>query len=259
MAFEQTVPVTSVAGKIATTTDAFLGGRLSLRQPAEGYRAAIDPVLLAAAVPANPGDRIVDLGCGIGTAGFCLLARLPGIRCTGIDLQQVLVSLALENARANGLADRYQALCGSILDAELLSTVSGADAVIVNPPYLPRGEVSLSAYPIKALANVESDAVLADWVMAAIRILRPGGAATFIHRADRLPELLALMRDGLGSFVILPIHPKAGTAASRVIVRGLREKKGPAKLLAPLILHEADGHYTAMAETVLRHGEAIIL
>ncbi|HEX9446567.1 MAG TPA: methyltransferase, partial [Dongiaceae bacterium] len=237
---------------IPTSTDAFLGGRLSLRQPAEGYRAAIDPVLLAASVPAAAGARFVDLGCGVGTAGLCLLARVPGISCIGLDLQQMLVSLALENAAANGLADRYQALCGSILAEPSLVDLRGADEAIANPPYLPRGEASISAHPVKALANVESDAVLADWVAAAASIVRPGGAVTFIHRADRLPELLSLMHDKLGSLIVLPIQPKAGQPASRVIVRGRKGKRAPAKLLAPLILHEASGAYTAEAELVLR-------
>jgi tRNA1(Val) A37 N6-methylase TrmN6 len=169
------------------------------------------------------------------------------------------VSLALENAQSNGLTDRYAALCGSILDATLLSQVGGADGVIANPPYLPRGEASISAHPIKALANVESDAVLADWVAAAIRLLRPGGSATFIHRADRLPELLALMRDGFGGLAILPIQAKSEAAASRVIVRGSKGTRAPATLLAPLVLHAPDGTYTAVVEAVLRHAAALAM
>jgi tRNA1(Val) A37 N6-methylase TrmN6 len=238
--------------ELATTQDAFLGGRLTLRQPAEGYRAAIDPVLLAAAIPAKVGDRIVDLGCGVGTAGLCLLTRLPGTSCVGIELQQILAALALENAAANGLAGRYLARCGSIMSRPVLADLSGAEHVIANPPYLPQGEASVSAHPIKALANVESDATLADWVEAASALVKPGGAVTFIHRADRLPDLVACMRERLGSLVILPILPKAGMPASRVILRGRKDKRAPAQLLAPLVLHEPGGAYTAMAEAILR-------
>lgn len=247
------------APAIATTSDGFLGGKLVLRQPAGGYRAAIDPILLAAAIPAKSGDRIVDLGCGVGTAGLCLLTRVAGTSCVGIDLQQVLVSLALENAASNDLAARYQARCGSIVTRSLLTDLRGVDHVIANPPYLPQGEASVSAHPIKALANVESDAGLADWVMAACDIVKPGGSVTFIHRADRLPELVALMRDRLGSLVILPIQPKAEMPASRVIMHGRKGKRGPAKLLAPLILHAVDGVYSVAAEAILRHMAAISL
>lgn len=247
---------------ISTTNDAFLGGRLTLLQPAEGYRAAIDPILLAAAVSAVDGERIVDLGCGVGTAGLCLLSRLPivnctGITCAGIDVQRALIDLAKMNAKTNNLADRYQAHCGSILDRKLMAGLADADQVIANPPYLPKGEASPSDHPIKALANIESDAGLADWVEVAARIVKPGGAVTFIHRADRMPELLALMRAHLGSFVILPIQPKRDTPASRIIVRGRKGKNAPARLLPSLVLHEPDGSYTAEVEAVLRDMAAL--
>lgn len=253
------VPLSAAAGGIAVTTDSFLGGRLSLRQPSEGYRAAIDPVLLAAAVTMPAGARLVDLGCGVGTAGLCVLARLPGTDCIGIDLQPPLVALAKVNAAANGLAERYQLRCGSIRADATLRDLGAVDQVIVNPPYLTQGQASPSAHPIKALANVESDALLSDWVEAAARIVRPGGAVTFIHRADRLPELLALMRERLGSLVILPIQPKAGSDANRVIVQGRKGKRAPARLLAPLVLHEADGRYAAVAQHLLRDGGSLDL
>ncbi|HWT98143.1 MAG TPA: methyltransferase [Terriglobales bacterium] len=247
------------ASGLATTTDQFLGGRLTLQQPHDGYRAAIDPVLLAAAVAAPAGGRIADLGCGVGTAGLCALMRLPGLAGIGIDLQEPLATLAASNATANGLADRYETRHGSILDKTVMVGLGTINQVIVNPPYLPQGEASLSADPIKALANVESDARLADWVAVAARIVRPGGAVTFIHRADRLPELLALMRERLGSLVILPIQPKAGEEAHRVLVQGRKDKRAPARLLAPLVLHTADGTYTDVAQHLLRDAGALEL
>jgi tRNA1(Val) A37 N6-methylase TrmN6 len=247
------------ASNLATTTDAFLGGRLILRQPADGYRAAIDPVLLAASVTAPSSARIVDLGCGIGTAGLCVLARLPTVTCIGVDIQAPLVGLATANAAANGLADRYQARSGSILHSGLLTDLRDVDQVIANPPYLAKGTASPSDHPIKALANVESDAMLADWVAIAAGIVKPGGNVTFIHRADRLPDLLSHMRDRLGSLVILPIQPKTDVAASRVIVRGRREKKAPAVVLPPFILHESDGRYTDQAEAILRGAVALTM
>ena len=256
-----------IPGEIPTTRDAFLGGRLMLRQPADGYRAAIDPVLLAASVTAPAVARIVDLGCGIGTAGLCLLTRLPALTCVGVDIQAPLIDLATANAAENGLADRYQARCGSILDRAVLTGLAyvkqmgvgqlSADQVIVNPPYLPQGEASLSAHPIKALANVESDAALADWVAAAATILRPGGLATFIHRADRLPEVLAYLRDQFGALRILPIQSKAGDPAKRVIVRGQKGSRAPAKLLAPFVMHGESGGFTPAADAILRDGGAL--
>ena len=249
------------------TADKVLGGRVSLFQPAEGYRAAIDPVLLAASVPADVrsgsksagAGRVVDLGCGVGTAGLCLLARLSAFSCLGIDVQPALVDLANRNAATSGLADRYRAKVGNILDDACLRAAGPADHVIANPPYLPRGQASVSDHPVKALANVESDAVLADWVAAAIAIAAPRGHVTFIHRADRLPELLSLMQDRLGDLAILPIQPKPGEPARRVLVRGQRGNHAPARLLAPFVLHEADGRFTSQAEAVLRDAGPILL
>lgn len=246
-------------GGLETTTDAFLGGRLALRQPAEGYRAAIDPVLLAASVIAAGAERIVDLGCGVGTAGLCLLTRLPDVACGGIDLQAALVDLALANAAANGLAGRYRAQTGSILDRDLMARFAGADQAIVNPPYLPKAQASPSAHPIKALANVEFEAVLADWVTVALATVRAGGAITFIHRADRLPELLALLWQKAGALTILPIQSKPGEPARRVIVRGQKGSRAPSRLLAPFTLHLATGGFTPAAEGILRDGGALPL
>jgi len=267
MTDRMTPATTPIAGAKAvpleTSSDAFLGGRLTLRQPLDGYRAAIDPVLLAAAVMAAPGERILDLGCGIGTAGLCLLARLPGTHCCAIDVQQALVELAAANAAANGLGDRYQACCGSILDRAALQAVikpgESVDQVIANPPYLAKDEATVSEHPIKALANVESDAMLADWVEVAARLVRPGGTVTFIHRADRLPDLIGEMRRHLGSLVILPIQPKSDAAATRVLVAGRKGKRAPARLLPALVLHDGAGGYTGAAEAILRGAAAITL
>lgn len=249
---------------VELTLDQVLGGRVTLFQPIEGYRAAIDPVLLAASVPASTmtaggAGRIVDLGCGVGTAGLCLLARLPNVSCLGIDVQPALVDLANRNAAASGLAGRYRAIEGNILDHRRLRDVGPADHVIANPPYLPRGRASVSDHPVKALANVESDAVLADWVAAARAIVAPRGHVTFIHRADRLPELLSLMQECIGGLAILPIQSKPDEPARRVLVRGQRGSRAPSRLLTPVVLHEADGRFTAEAEAVLREAAALAL
>jgi tRNA1(Val) A37 N6-methylase TrmN6 len=238
----------------ATTVDAVLGGRVILHQPASGYRVAIDPILLAAACPAEPGDVIADLGCGVGTAALCLARRIPGARCTGVDVQSELVALANRNACENDLHDRVTFLAGDILDRALPIYARPSDHVILNPPYLRRGTATASANPAKALANIEGEADLAAWVAAAFRAVRPGGTITFIHRADRLPELLALLGMRCGGLVIQPLHPKAGAAAHRVIVGGRRDQRLPGTLLPGLIVHEADGRFSPLTERILRDG-----
>lgn len=251
--------MTSVEHAIAATTDTVLGGRVILRQPLDGYRVAIDPILLAAACPAVAGETLVDLGCGIGTAALCVARRVPGVRCVGIDLQPVLIAFARENATANHLADRVRFLDGDILDAQSPIYAERADQVIVNPPYLPRHRATVSENPIKALANVEGAADLPAWVAAAARVVKPGGRVTFVHRADRLPELLAAFAGQFGGIATLPLYPKDGAAARRVIVSGLLGQRAPAILLPGLTLHETAGDFTPAAQRILRDGGALPL
>jgi tRNA1(Val) A37 N6-methylase TrmN6 len=104
---------------------------------------------------------------------------------------------------------------------------------------------------------VEGEAKLADWVDFAIRMTRPKGGVTFIHRADRLDELLTLFRGRAGGIVVFPLWPKAGREANRVIVRARPAVKTPMRLSPGLVLHKEDGAYTAEALSVLRDGEAL--
>lgn len=239
----------------AISTDRLLGGRLSLKQPQDGYRAAIDPVLLAASVPAEAGDHVLDLGCGVGTAGLCLAARVAGISVLGIDLQGDLVNLANRNAAANALASRVTFRVGDVLSFR----DTGFDHVLVNPPYLARERASISPNPIKAMANVEGAAGLADWVACAIAAVKAGGSVTFIHRADRGDELLALMRRGLGDLRLLKLLPRREAAAKRIILRGVRGASPAFHELGPWVLHEADGRFTPPTEAVLRDAAALPL
>ena len=214
---------------------------------------------MTTACPAQPGETIVDLGCGVGTAALCVAWRVPQVRCAGVDLQGVLIDLAQENARANGLQDRARFIAGDILDFGLDIYRAPADQVIANPPYLKRGNATVSGNPVKAAANVEGDADLDAWVTAAARAVKPGGRVTFIHRADRLPELLAAFATHFGGLVTLPLYPKAGAGAQRVIVSGRSGDRSPAMLAPALILHEADGAFSAAARRILRDGAALTL
>ena len=238
------------------TEDRLLGGRVGLRQPAEGYRAAIDPVMLAAAVAAAPGDRVLDLGCGVGAAALCLLERLPGLRATGLEVQPELAELARHNAGINGRAESFQVMEGSV--AALASGLGGFDHVMTNPPFHRAGRGSPPPGAIKAIANVEGEVDLASWLKAAVALLRPKGWLTVIHRADRLADLVAaLTGTGGGAVRILPLWPKPGRPAGRVIVSARKGSRAPSELLPGLVLHRDDGGYTEAAQAVLRDGGAL--
>lgn len=234
------------------TEDAFLGGRLRLRQPAEGYRAAIDPVLLAAAVPAVAGERVADLGCGVATAALCLLARVPGATVSGLELQAPLAALAAENAALNGCAERLAVALGDVADPPGGFAAGSFDHVMLNPPYLEPGQARAPALELRRIATVEGAPPLEAWLARALALLRPRGSLTVIHRADRLDRLLAALAVGGGDLAVFPLWRRQGENARRVLVQARKGGGGPLRLLPGLVLHEAGGAYTAAAEAVLR-------
>jgi tRNA1(Val) A37 N6-methylase TrmN6 len=236
-----------------------LGGRVRLRQPKSGYRVAIDPVLLAAAVPASSVDTVLDVGCGVGAAALCLATRVPGCRVTGIDMQRDLVRLASDNVVLNDLFGRVSAMQGDLLRPPPRLEPGSFAHVMANPPYLEADSATAPSSPGRAAAQLEGEADLAAWVRFALTMARPKGCLTFIHRADRLEQLLGQLAGRAGEIAVFPLWPGAGKPAKRVIVHARKGVGTPTRLLPGLMLHEPDGRYTAAADAVLRGGEALAL
>lgn len=241
------------------TQDRFLGGRLVLAQPRKGYRAGIDPVLLAAAVPAVAGERVLELGLGAGTASLCLGARVPGLVLCGIETQPAYADLARRNAALNGIA--LEVIEGDLAAMPAALRARSFDHVLMNPPYFPRHGRMPSADPGREAALGEA-LPLAAWVEAAARRLGPGGRLTAILRAERLPELLAAAAR-LGGLEAMPVAPRDGRAATLAILRARKGGRAAFRLLPPLILHagprhERDGDdYRAGPRAILRDGAAL--
>lgn len=226
-----------------------LGERLTLLQPDEGLRTTSDAVLLAAACPVVADENVLDLGCGVGTAGLCVLARLDRVSLVGMDIQEDHVALARQNAIVNGFAERAEFWVHDIRD----DLEERFDQVICNPPYLEAG--THIASPTKSKAMAKGDAILEDWVRAAHRFVKSKGSFTLIHRADYLDRIVRALGKKFGRIEIIPLWPKVGVDAKRVIVRCIKDSKSPAVLSAGLVLHEEDGGYTLAAEKIFRAGE----
>ena len=242
----------------AIREDAVLDGRVRLRQPVAGYRVAVDPVLLAAAVPARAGEHVLDLGTGVGGAALCLLARVPGVRAVGLDLQADLVRLAAGNAVLNDAA--FRPVAGDI--AQPPFPADSVDHVMANPPYLRPETARRSPDAARDRANVEGAAGLDTWIATALRLVRPGGSVTFIHRADRLDALLAFLHGRAGAIEVCPIWPRAGTPtepgdAKRVVVRARAGRRTPLRLAPGLALHDPGGGDSAAARAVLREARSL--
>lgn len=241
--------------------DAFLGGRLQLHQPRAGHRAGTDAILLAAAVPANSVGLAIDSGAGIGAAGLAAALAAPALRLALLEREPHLAALARTNVKANRLEDR-----ASVAEADLLSREScraaglereAADLVLTNPPFLSPEKVRISPDAAKKTAHVIGPGGLDAWISACFALLRPGGTFLMIHRADALQEILHALSPGAGALVVLPIHPSADRAATRILIRALKGRRTPLVLAPPLVLHDANGAFIPQAEA-LHRGEARI-
>lgn len=234
--------------EMAPTEDALLGSRVRLLQPSRGYRVAVDAVLLAAAVDAAPGDRVLDLGAGVGAVGLCLAARVPGCAVVGIELQPALAALAVRNAVLNGAEHRMRTIVHDLAHP-LPSDLTDFDHVATNPPYLAAAVADPSPNASKALATVESSADLARWLAVAVAALKPTGTLTVIHRSDRLEEIVdQLAALGWGEVAIKHLPP-----AARILLCARRSSTPARRTSPPLVLHRPEGGYTDEAEAILRH------
>ncbi len=241
------------------SADAFLGGGLRLYQPAGGHRAGTDAILLAAGVPAGMAGLAIDAGAGVGAAGLAAALAAPGLRLALLEREPDLAALARANIAANALQER-----AFVSEADLLAPAScraaglepqSATLVLTNPPFLSADEVRVSPDPAKASAHVIGAGGLEAWVSACLALLQPGGTFLMIHRADALAAVLHAVARGLGALIVLPIHPAADRAATRILVRGLKGRRTPLRLAPPLVLHEQNGAFTPRAEA-LHRGEA---
>ena len=236
------------------TEDAFLGGQLRLRQPKSGHRAGHDAMLLAAATPARPGDRVVDFGAGVGAAGFALARRVAGVELVLVEIDEALAALARANASANAIAADVIVLdvasTADVFAAVGLSPDS-ADVVLMNPPFNDPARHRASPDRGREVAHVATATTLESWVHAGRRILKSGGVLSLIWRADGLAEVLAALDRGFGSLKILPVHGDATTPAIRVLIRAIKGGKAPTQLHAALMLNDETAKPNQQVQEIL--------
>ena len=235
------------------TEGRLLGGRVRYAQPACGFRSGIEPVLLAAAVPAAPGESVIEGGSGAGAGLLCLAARVGGIEGLGIERDPALAALAQRNAAANS----QPTLNFIAADIARLPRTARADHAFANPPYHP-GAGTASPDPARASAKQGGAEVFAVWTHALATLLRAGGTITLIAPPARVPACLeALARAKCGSGSLYPLWPHAATAAKLVLIQATRLGRGPFRILPGLVLHERAGGYTKAADAILSDGAAI--
>ena len=232
-----------------------LGGRVRYAQPRRGFRSGIEPVLLAATIPARSGQRVLEGGSGAGAALLSLAARVAVLRGVGIEQDAALVSLAQRNTADNGFSE-LEFIAG---DVASLGNTGTFDHAFANPPYhLAPGTPSPDAS--RALAKRGDAATLAAWASALARPLRTRGTLTFIVACAALPaSLAAFAAAGCAPSALLPLWPKRGQAAKLAVLRGVKGGASPLRLLPGLVLHEADGSFTRAVAAILRDAQALEL
>lgn len=243
-----------------TTENDYLGGRLRIRQPAKGYRAGVDPVLLAAAIDAKPGQSVLELGTGVGTAALCLGARVTDLQLTGVEIQPNYAALAEENGRHHRA--QFEVIVADLAALPDPLKQRQFDHVIANPPYFDRSAGHAATDGGRETAMGE-DTPLRIWLEVAAKRVAPKGYVTFIHRAERLADILAQMPKPLGSLQVQPFIPRPGRDANLILVRARHSGRAPLRLHAPIQLHSGQMHekdaedYTDLIKSVLRDGKPL--
>ncbi len=252
--------------KPAVTDDAFLGGTLVLQQPAKGYRAGLDAVVLAASAPVADGApaTVLDVGAGVGTVGLCVATRCPTAQVTLLERDAQLAALAQRNIAANGLGDRVRLVESNVgaTAAQLAAcglTDGTFDHVLANPPFHDEGRGTAAPDALKAVSHAMPADSLGEWVRFLARMAKPGGTGTMIHKAEALPQLLAAFTGRFGGLHVLPLHPRPGEPASRVIVQGVKGSRAPLVLCAGFVLHGEGNAFTLEAQAILRDGAGLPL
>ena len=255
------VPMHPDHATLETSEDAVLGGRLTLRQPLRGHRVGHDAILLAAATEAKAGEHALDLGAGVGAAGLALAQRVHGLNVTLVEIDPALSALAADNAQRNGLGDRVRVVTLDVAAPAVFAAAglqpASADRVLMNPPFNDPARQNVSPDAQRRRAHVGGPGMLPRWLETAALLLKPGGVLTLIWRADDLDTVLKSLAARFGSIAVLPVYPRPGAPAIRVLVRA---SKGGGALpihTAGLTLNDSLGQPSAAAEAILRGGQTL--
>jgi tRNA1(Val) A37 N6-methylase TrmN6 len=237
--------------------DSLLDGRLLLHQWDKGHRVGTDAILLAAAAPPIAKGLVVDVGAGVGAVGLILARANTGVEVALLEKNPEAAELSRQNAAANDLSSRIRVFEADLFDVPARKAgglVEAADLVVTNPPFLNSRTARASPDAARAMAHMLDEGGIAKWLQASLALLKPRGMLVLIHRADALEDLLAGLGGRLGGLEILPVFPRRGEKATRLILRGRKGGKAPLALLPGLVLHETDGGFTLRAEQLHREG-----
>ena len=234
-----------------STTDDFLGGKIKLHQG--DYKATSDAVLLASAVPAKSGETILDVGCGNGAVALCIMARVLGLKATGLEIQPQMADLARQNALLNKMD--FEVVEGDVSNPPLEWRERQFHHVVTNPPYFTEDMVRQNEVTAKA-HKVQTP--LSTWLDFCIKKVRAKGTLTIIHRTEAVPEILSVLHKRMGKITLVPLWPKKNVPPKRVIIQATMNSNAPFQIHTGFILHNSDDTRPEAIEDIMRNAKALI-
>jgi FkbM family methyltransferase len=244
-----------------TSDDLFLGGALTVRQPRRGYRAGTDAVLLAAMITPGMAEAgpVLDMGAGVGVVGLCVAARCRDARVVLLERDRDLVAIARDNVGRNGLSDRLSVIEADIMCASepLQRTATPEESfavVLANPPYHDDQRSTAAENRLKATSHQMPEEALDAWARFMCRMAAPGGRVAMIHKSEALPRILGVFAGRFGAIGVIPVYPRAGEPAIRVIVEGIKGSRAPAFVKPGFVMHGPGQEFTPEVEAIFRHG-----
>lgn len=231
---------------------------MKIVQPSKGYRFSVEAVILSRFAALRGGSVLVDLGCGSGVVGLCLLHLLPDSRLVGIDVIEDHIARARVGASLNGWSERARF---EVCDVRSVGAHLGklqADLVVSNPPFRSPDSSKVSTDQILAVARNELQGKLKDFTDAASFVLRKGGSLCIVYPASRLEYLMeSAGASGFNPVALRFIHPRVGERASFVLYHAVKGSGKSFSVENPLILHRDVGDnrkYSEEAEGLIGPG-----
>jgi len=223
----------------------FLGGRLTLEQPKQGYRFSIDAPILAAHIHTQKKDVALELGTGCGIISLLVAFRHPTIRIYAVEIQPELSGMARKNIDANQMEQIVTLICKDMKAVSLADVGQPVDLVFCNPPYRRPSEGRLSGDRQRAIARHELLISLPELLKVASCCLKNGGRFITIYLAERLPELLSrLSASAMEPKKLRVVHSRPDTDAKLCIVEAVKGAGKGLRILPPLVIYEPSGAYT---------------
>jgi len=230
---------------------------MKIIQNKEGFCFGIDSVLLSEfAKEIKEKSKCIDLGTGTGILGILLCAKTELAKIIGVEIQEEVAEMARRSIQLNQLEDRFEVLnidLRQIIDKNKIQklnledkiTKNSFDYVIMNPPYKKLNTGKTNDIEKKLISRHEITANLEDFIKIARYLLKDKGSIYMVHRADRLIDIIKIMREEkIEPKRIRMVHSTIEKEANLVLIKGTKNGGQFLRVEKPLIIYNKHQQYT---------------